>query len=127
MSKMVTPEMSVIRFKEADVIVASGAVPKTMTMATFGNTFAGDGTVTYNGTTYTINSQSSINSLFAAMAPLGVTPDTQAVYNKKGDSTNLGHLYEVEANIDGTHPTGSATSSWNATFVYGDDGVFRKQ
>ncbi len=48
MSKMVTPEMDVVRFRESDVIVASGVLRFT----NFNDTVRANGQVSYNGHTY---------------------------------------------------------------------------
>jgi len=51
MSKMNAPKMEVVRFKEADVIVASGA--KTLTLENFGNGVLGDGSLNFGNYTHT--------------------------------------------------------------------------
>jgi len=53
MSKMNAPKMEVVRFKEADVIVASGA--KTLTLENFGNGVLGDGSLNFGNYTHTSN------------------------------------------------------------------------
>ena len=58
MKKMNAPVMETVRFTEDDVIVASGAASgagydnKSMFLSGFGNITTGDGSIKYNGTTY---------------------------------------------------------------------------
>ena len=63
MSKMRVPEMDVVRFKENDVIVESGAILG-LTLYGFANTTKNDGTMTYKGTTY---DGSNYNDLISAL------------------------------------------------------------
>ena len=63
MSKMRVPEMDVVRFKENDVIVASGAILG-LTLYGFANTIKKDGLMTYKGTSY---NSSNYNDLITAL------------------------------------------------------------
>lgn len=63
MSKMRVPKMDVVRFKENDVIVASGAIPS-LTLFGFANIIEKDGLMTYKGTSY---NSSNYNDLITAL------------------------------------------------------------
>ena len=64
MTKFHAPQMSVIRFNESDVIVASNGLGKTLTILGYGNTEPGDATFTIgNGDPWT-SSQVYGNSAF---------------------------------------------------------------
>ena len=63
MSKMRVPKMDVVRFKENDVIVASGAIPS-LTLFNFANTIKNDGKMTYKGTSY---NSTNYNDLITAL------------------------------------------------------------
>lgn len=52
MSRMMAPKMDVIRFKEADVIVASGAKATGVSISGFADGTAGNGSVTLGSNTY---------------------------------------------------------------------------
>ena len=66
--KLTTPEMNVIRFNEADVIVASGGDPKrTINVSGIKDGTLGNGKITYMGTDYTNNNQwVALQNAFAA-------------------------------------------------------------
>ena len=121
MSNMRKPEMDVIRFKEEDIVAASNEGFQ-MTIREFANHNAKDGTVTFNNQTYTIDSQASIDSVFAAL-PSGITSDTQ-IYITPTVSTSLGNGFQAEANLDGKHAGGATATEWNNTFVY-DGSIFK--
>lgn len=54
MRKMKTPEMDVVRFKESDVIVASGGVPNgVMRVNGYSNNKANDGTMSFGSEVFT--------------------------------------------------------------------------
>lgn len=55
MSMMRTPEMDVIRFKEADVIVASGGATKSISFSNFNDDIANNSTISFNGKSYLIS------------------------------------------------------------------------
>lgn len=61
--KMETPKMDVVRFEEADVIVASPTPIFTTKVGGFNNETAGDGNIQYKGVTYT--DAASLNSALA--------------------------------------------------------------
>ena len=123
MNKMKTPEMEVIRFKEADVIVASGDV-HTMTLAGFQNDgVKRNGILTYNGIEYHINNGGdSINPAINAMRSIGVTENT-LVYANDTSSYGLWGLLRIE---DGAHVSSIEAVNWDGTYSY-VNGVFRKQ
>lgn len=62
MSKMRVPKMEVVRFKESDVIVASGALAS-LTLLGFANTRKNDGTMTYKGMIYDGDNYSDLISV----------------------------------------------------------------
>ena len=106
MSKMKKPEMSVVRFKESDVIVASGTGAKTVSFTKLGNKTAGDGIATYNGVDY-VMSGSAVDFLTA----VGAT--TNAGINNGTKTISVNHLFSVESS-----GTGVSSKNWNGTYTY---------
>ncbi len=76
MNQMRKPEMSVVRFTESDVIVASGnerrIVPQSFDLTGCTGGVAGDGTVTYSNISYSLDSADSVNSFIAAIGGDGI-------------------------------------------------------
>jgi len=107
MSKMIRPEMSVVRFNEADVIVASGL---TMTWTKFGDGVAQNGVVNFNGTDYTISDKSAISNLFNDMG----VKTTAGIQNSNGTVTSSANT------VLKNELTGNGVNSplWNTTYVY---------
>ncbi len=68
--------MTVVRFAENDVIVASGnerrIVPQSFDLTGCTGGVAGDGTVTYNNVSYSLDSADSVNSFIAAIGSDGI-------------------------------------------------------
>ena len=110
MSEMKRPEMKVVRFKEADVIVASGSgAPKTMSWTKFGDGNANNGVVKFNETDYIISSSDAITDLLSAMG----------VKRTAGIEHRNGSVYSID-NILGneTKGTGVSSKNWNTTYYY---------
>ena len=117
---MKKPEVDVIRFTEEDIVAASNF---RMKIEQFANQTQKDGMVTFNNTTYIINSEESINNAIKAMSG-GITSDTQ-VYITDTVHTSLWNGFQAEANLDGNHPKGATAQEWNNTFEY-VNGVFTR-
>ena len=121
MSKMVRPEMSVVRFKEADVIVASGAVTA-MQWTGFGDGVKANGVITYKGTGYTIDSIANVNNVITAMGDMGVTEGTKVTTQTTvSDPSSLQYtlrwVLEKEVN-EGVSPAWGGDFAYNATGNY---------
>ena len=93
MSRLRTPEVEVIHFNEADVIVASGV----LTLGNFGNGITGDATGTYKN--YTYDSSKGYQFLIDINRDLGHSEENTLNLNKGGD---LGALFgkEIENDLD---------------------------
>lgn len=104
MSKMVAPEMDVVRFRESDVIVASMGV---MTLSGFNNDVGSDGNINYKGTNYSIANGNaySLSALLGAdktHVQATVSPDRDPSLNTfdnlfeadfdSGDSSSFGFV-----------------------------------
>lgn len=89
MSKMIRPEMSVVRFKEADVIVASGgsSAPQSMSASGWANGVEGDFTLNYGGKDYGYNDRYTLISLLNQngqsdhTSTYGTKPTIEGLYN----------------------------------------------
>ena len=112
MSKMIRPEMSVVRFKEADVIVASGL---TMTWSKFGDGVAQNGVVTFKGTDYKISDSTAISNLYNA----GVqrTAGIESINGSVKYSVNS--ILKNELSGDGVD-----SKAWNTTYVYDANAIW---
>lgn len=87
MSKMRMPEMDAVRFQESDVIVASNV----LNLKFYSNKVAGDGEITYKGTTYyTKDGEASFSALFDALGGR----ETGAKTNLTITSTGVDHAIE---------------------------------
>ena len=109
MKKMERPKIEVIRFNENDVIVASSGLrgAPTITMSRFSGGTPKDGTVQYNGNSYSIASKDDVSTFLSALRNNGIRnagisngASTQSLRNTLG--------YEVS---DGAR-------NWDGTFVY---------
>ncbi len=133
MSQMNKPEMSVVRFAENDVIVASGnerrIVPQSFDLTGCTGTVVGDGTVTYNNVVYTLDSTANVDSFIAAIGADGIRNAGIQSGSKPG---SLRHTlnYEVTTGTqyykDGTYvydPSATWTNSNGTTLK----GVFIRQ
>jgi len=119
--KMAKPEMAVVRFKENDIIVASGDA---LSLSKFGDGQVKNGVVTYQNQAFTIADSSAINSVLTALNGAGHSGST-LLYNNNDDVT-FDYLFKVEANTDGRFPTGVKSKNWNGDYLF-IDGKFRKQ
>ena len=113
MSKIIKPEMSVVRFKEADVIVASGL---TMTWSKFGDNTPQNGVVTFNGTDYTISDNTAISNLYKDMG----------VRQTAGIQSSDGSVKYSVNSILKNELTGNGVNSplWNGTYVYDSTAIW---
>ena len=111
MNKMRTPKMDVIRFKENDVIVASGTAANTMTWSNFGDGIAQNGIVSYNGQSFTIRSAGDNASLYDALSSIGVKRSTE-IDNK--ETTQI--MYFILASE--VKNTGVESTAWNGTYAW---------
>ena len=113
MSKMIRPEMSVVRFKEADVIVASGL---TMTWSNFGDGTAKNGVVTFNGKDYTISDTTAISNLYNDMG----VKRTAGLENRDGTvDKSINTVLNLELSGDGV-----SSKAWNTTYVYDANAIW---
>ena len=119
MSKMRKPEMDVIRFKEADVIVASGATANTLKWSGFGDGITGNGVVEYGGRSYTMDSESSYNSLLEALSAIGVTGDTHVEWQDGTSNRTLSFILQKE------YGSGVSSDTWNETYYF-DGSILRR-
>lgn len=115
MSKIIKPEMSVVRFKEADVIVASGtAVPQTMSASGWGDGINRNFSVNYGGVDYDYTGATTLIDL------LTQNGQTQNVHTTSGSDTTLGNIYRKDyKDDDSTQSLGgftwdSANNRWNS-------------
>ena len=110
---MIRPEMSVVRFKEADVIVASGL---TMTWSNFGDGTAKNGVVTFNGTDYTISDTTAISNLYNDMG----VKRTAGLENRDGTvDKSINTVLNLELSGDGV-----SSKAWNTTYVYDANAIW---
>ena len=91
MSKMIRPEMSVVRFKEADVIVASTG---TMKASGWGDGIDGNLKITYDGNDYTYSNR---NDLTTALTN---NNQTDTVHTSTGKDYTFNNLFGGDHNND---------------------------
>ena len=115
MSKMNTPKMDVVRFKEADVVVASGAaVPQSMTVTGWKDGTKGNMIMNYGGQEFGYSNKSDLISL------LTQNGQTQNVRTTTGGDYTINTLFNYENKTDNyshtlTGLTWDATNSrWNS-------------
>ena len=103
MSKMRVPKMDVVRFKESDVIVASGGLPNFIKVTGFNDNISGNGTVEYNGVIYNKSNYTDLIDFLADQTDYDSYvkyQDMSQTINKlfrKSDGTNAGGY------VDGTY------------------------
>ena len=90
MSTMKRPEIEVVRFKEADVIVASGNIAR---LSGFNEGGAGTGKVNYGGTDYDYGNRNSLYNQF----PSG---GTEFFNNNAGEIERIDDLFSNKQNND---------------------------
>ena len=114
MSKMVRPEMSVVRFKEADVIVTSGAVPQSMTASGWGDGTNRNFSVNYGGVDYDYHNAETLMDL------LTQNGQNNKVRTTSGADTTLSYFYRHDYNGDdstsklGGFDWDSINNRWNS-------------
>lgn len=111
MSKMRTPEMSVVRFKEADVIVASGTVG----LSNFNDGNASNNTFSFNGQSYNFTDNDGFKAFRSALSDyVGDAGLANAAGNRIyfGDNTVFGIYKGDHSGVDGE-------------YTYNGEGTFR--
>ena len=95
MSKMVAPKMDVVRFRESDVIVASGVLRFT----NFSDTVRANGQVSYNGHTYdTSNYPTRVDAFINALGNKAyIVPTTTGI--SEGVDNLLSYEYNREESV----------------------------
>ncbi|PWJ70814.1 hypothetical protein B0O40_0663 [Ruminococcaceae bacterium R-25] len=116
---MKKPEADIIRFSSSDVVAAS-SIANTMMWAGFGDGTPKNGTVSYDGQTYTIDSDASIDSLYNAMSALGVKSST-----KIDDGAGEQRMKTI-LGLEVTKEEGVGSKRWNGTYIY-ENGMFTKK
>ena len=108
MSKMRVPKMDVVRFKENDVIVASGGLPNFMKITGFNDSTPGNGTIKYNGVTYNKSNYLDLINLLTDQ------PDYDSYVKYQGMSETIFKLFKRS---DGTSAAGyvDGTYVWDAS------------
>jgi len=108
MSKMRVPKMDVVRFKESDVIVASGGLPNFIKVAGFNDNISGNGTIEYNGVTYDKTNYSVLIDFLTAQTDY----DSNVKYQSMSQTIN-----KLFARHDGTNAGGyvDGTYVWDAS------------
>ena len=125
MSKMRTPKMDVVRFKEQDVIVASGG--NSLTISNVADANIGDISIKFNGKTYGQNGI-SLDLLDSALTSAGFTQGYFThIFIENGGAKEIYGLIDEELN-----PMDPAESKWNGTYKYDPEfefgmGGFKKQ
>ena len=111
MTRMSAPGMEVVRFKEADVIVASGA---TMTLSGFADTTAKNGVIsTSTGFTYMNDGSMTRNALYSELSAIfGVTVDGYTGMNRPG-STDSNIATVLNADDSGSTKNYNGTYTWD--------------
>ena len=116
MSKMRVPEMDVVRFKESDVIVASGA--KTMTISNFGDRINLNGRFTFGSFSYTNrdvhNNFESFKSDFNSYFGANIQYRNQIVFDfDNAISYDLSYLVRREVVDSAANNICNGTYSWD--------------
>ena len=101
MSKMVAPEMDVVRFNESDVIVASGAAGQLLAMK-FDDASSNNGRFQYNNNVYDYETR---QKLFDALG------DKTYIVSKSGNKESLSAVYNSDQNPSVT-PAVFVTDGW---------------
>lgn len=120
MSYMRLPEMEVVRFKESDVVVASGTAVLSMKWSYFGDSIKGNGVVNYNGNDYVMSSQDNLDALLNAMSNIGVNGGTEIRTSPNAEYHTLNGVLQKE------FKSGVGSPDWNGTFTL-TNGTFLKQ
>lgn len=108
MSKMNAPKMEVVRFKEADVIVASG-VPTTMSATGWNDGVKTNLILNYGGTDYDYYKRQDLTDLVIAKG------QTNSVYTSKGKTYTINQLFSSDKGSDDGSLTSTLTGlTWDA-------------
>ena len=113
MSKMRTPEMEVVRFKEADVIVASGY--SSMSVSGFQNKTPNDASFNVSGVaSYTNDGTQDISAFYSALSTHYEATINGSTTLDRGDvAASFTTLFERDAS--GTSRDFDGTYSWTGT------------
>ena len=119
MKKMNAPKMETVRFEENDVIVASGAGNDkySMFVSKFGNGTTGDGSIKYNGTTYSgdnlLGVMDSLEGQLNNGNPfLGNFKTVEGAYLSKFIKSDLGEYGGTDDEVD---------SDWNGSYYWNSE------
>ena len=118
MSKMRMPEMSVVRFTESDVIVAS-SVLKTAALYQFDNGGTNDAYIEAGGTTYYHTGSTNFDALEAAYS--NVNDDTKFYWDVGAEQYGQATFSQLLGYDAGTSAQGNATDG-NYDYRYGNSG-----
>ena len=123
MTKFHTPQMSVIRFNESDVIVASNGIGKTLTISGLGNTASVDGLfVLGNGRSLTSEQMKDGNLFLSTFnnylgtSYTGRSSFTAYVENEDGTIGNTA-VYTL-ASMDRKSDDSSSYAMYNVTYTW---------
>ena len=107
--------MEMVRFNEADVIVASGYDQK-MTTEGFGNGTNGDGTFIFgNGIRYTTSDIMGSPNVFMNQFNQAFNSNIGHPWDIQFDSKSLKNLIQSEYILDDTDGSYNGTYTWNGT------------
>lgn len=108
MSKMRVPEMDVVRFKENDVIVASGGLPNFFIVTGFNDSIPGNGIIKYNGVIYNKSNYTDLIDFLADQTDY----DSYVKYQDMSQT-----IYRLFKRSDGTSAAGyvDGTYVWDAS------------
>ena len=119
--KMAKPEMTVVRFNENDIIVASG---DTLSLSKFGDGQAKNGVVNYKNQAFTLTDSSAVNAVLAVLNADGYPGST--LVDNGSYNTSVKSLFNIEANVSGDNERGVRNSNYSGNYLF-VDGRFRKQ
>ena len=115
--KMTTPEMNVVRFKENDIIVASGDA---LRLSNFYDGQPNTGVVKYKNQTYTLTDSNAVDAVMTALNEAGHKSNTKLVRSENGSGRKFLEIMNDEIN------TGEFQGSWDGNYLF-IDGVFKRQ
>lgn len=116
MSKMNAPKMEVVRFKEADVIVASGA--KTMSWTGFGDGNASNNKITFgNGTEFEFGGSAAADVLQTIYDNTGAN-STTSIWNEFRKNEPEKQYAALDGVVSNLVATDTSAGTWNYTYVY---------
>lgn len=99
MSTMKRPEMEVVRFKEADIIVASGNIAR---LSGFGNGGTDNGSVSFGGKNYFYQDRESLYQ--------NLHNGSSTTFDNYNNIAEIANLFEFE------HYNDELTNEWDGTY-----------